>query len=326
MTAGVDMYRSIPNARKTMSGKNKNKVITIVVPAYNEEKSIEQTIIHLRSISSKLKKINCQLKIFIVNDGSSDGTESMAIRAGADKIVKHKVNLGLGAAVRSGLGAAYKDGSDIAIKFDADLQHDPEDIIELIKPIIADEADIVYGMRFGNLQYKMPFMRRAGNYVFTKLMKFLTGWPLQDSQPGIFAVNRDYLEVFYIPGDYNYTQQILLDAYHKNMRFAHVPVTFRKRETGKSFVSLKYPFIVLFQILMLLIGVKPIKIFGSLGLFFLSLALVITAKEMTQWLFYDAIKPVVHVNAVSVLLMLGMQCFFFGLIAELIVRNNQLRR
>src|SRR5690606_15584467 len=106
------------------------------------------------------------------------------------------------------------------------------------------------------ITYKMPFVRRVGNWVFTRLMAWLTGWPLKDSQPGIFAVDRSYLECFYMPGDYNYTQQILLDAYHKGLRFQHADVTFRSRVSGKSFVSFRYPFKVLPQILMVLVGVK----------------------------------------------------------------------
>ena len=63
-------------------------------------------------------------------------------------------------------------------------------------------------------------------------MRWLTDWPLKDSQPGIFAVNKTFLKNFYLPGDYNYTQQILLDAYHRNLRFSHVFVSFNKRKEG----------------------------------------------------------------------------------------------
>ena len=119
----------------------------------------------------------------------------------------------------------------------------------------------------------MPLVHRAGNFIFTRLMAWLTGWKVKDSQPGILAVNRAYLANFYMPGDYNYTQQILLDGYHKGLRFAHVSVAFRKRVTGRSFVSFKYPFKVLPQIVMVLIGVKPLRVFGPIGLFFVLLAM-----------------------------------------------------
>ena len=167
----------------------------------------------------------------------------------------------------------------------------------------------------------MPFVRKMGNIVFTRLMGLLTGWPLKDSQPGIFAISSDYLEIFNLPGDYNYTQQILLDSYLKGMRFAQVPVSFRKRITGKSFVSMKYPFKVFYQIIIVLVSVRPMKIFGSLGLaFFVSGVLAFVIEVM---LYFNGIlnKPVEHVNLVLGLVLFGLQTMFFGLLAELIVRN-----
>lgn len=263
------------------------------------------------------------LLVYVVNDGSSDNTAALAQSSGADKIITHKKNRGLGAAVRTGLLAARKDQIDIAIKFDADCQHDPQDIIRIIQPIINDEAEIVYGNRFEKIDYDMPLVRKVGNKVFTRLMAMLTGWPLKDSQPGIFAVSRDYLAVFHLPGDYNYTQQVLLDAYHQGMRFAHVDVSFHKRNTGKSFISLKYPVKVLPQLLMVMISIKPMKIFMPVGLVFIALATVIFCWEFGQWLFADAIKPVMHVNMVLGSMLFGMQTLFFGMLAELIVFFNK---
>ena len=154
-------------------------------------------------------------------------------------------------------------------------------------------------------------------------MRWLTGWPLRDSQPGIFALNRSYLEVFRLPGDYNYTQQLLLDAYHKGMRFAHVPVTFRERTTGRSFVSLKYPFKALPQIAMVLVGVRPMKLFAPIGLGFMALGALIFGGELALWLAGRATKPVEHVNFVLGTGLFGLQTLFFGLLAQLIVERRE---
>ncbi|MFW5771569.1 MAG: glycosyltransferase family 2 protein [Spirochaetota bacterium] len=306
---------------KKTAKKNKG-LLVVVIPAYNEAMSIHETIVNLKKIKSKINKLGLQYRIFVVNDGSSDDTSEIAQKAGADHVVEHKLNRGLGAAVRSGLDAARRAKALIAVKFDADLQHDPNDIPELIRPILDDTADVVYGKRFEKITYKMPFMRKMGNRVFTRIMRFLTKWPLEDSQPGIFAVHNDYLEVFNLPGDYNYTQQVLLDSYHKGMRFAHVSVSFNKRYTGSSFVTLKYPFIVLYQILMVLISVKPMKIFATLGFFILFLGAVLFGTELSRYFMGLTGKPVVHVNLVLGLSFFGVQCLFFGLLAELIVRMN----
>jgi glycosyltransferase involved in cell wall biosynthesis len=301
--------------------------LVIIIPAYNESEMISAAISQLRQVADKLESEGLKTYLFVVDDGSQDNTRMVAKDAGADRVVIHKVNMGLGAAVRTGLTAARADEADIVVKIDADLQHDPDDIFPLIQPILEDEADVVYGNRFEKIEYKMPCVRRIGNTVFIWLMRWLTKWPIKDSQPGIFAVNRSYLDVFYMPGDYNYTQQILIDAYHNGMRFSHVPVSFRKRSTGKSFVSLKYPLRVLPQIIQVLIGVKPMRIFLPIGLAFLFIGLFVFGWNIVEWLLGNSNKPVRNVNAVLGCGFFGLQTCFFGFLADLIVKlKTQSRR
>lgn len=294
--------------------------LIVIIPAYNEEEKITDTITALLSIRQKLADIGFNLLVYVIDDGSDDETRRLAYAAGADHVLIHKINRGLGAAVRSGLAAARADGADIVVKFDADLQHDPNDIIALIRPIVADEADIVYGNRFEKIQYNMPLIRRIGNITFIALMRWLTGWPVTDSQPGIFAVNQAYLDVFHLPGDYNYTQQILLDAYHNGMRFDQVPVVFHKRTTGRSFVSLKYPFKVLPQIVIALAGLKPMRVFTPVALLFLLIGMFLFGLEMTLWFMGKTHKPIIHDSTILGLLLFGFQTLFFGILAELVVQ------
>ena len=299
----------------------RSKLLIVFVPAFNEAGRIEQTIGDILAQSGVLSEAGCELRIYVVDDGSTDGTRELARSAGAHRVIRHRVNLGLGAAVRSGLLAARADGADIVAKLDADLQHDPADLKALITPLIDDEADLVYGDRFKRIDYRMPWVRRAGNAIFTTLMRWLTGWPLRDSQPGIFAANKAYLQNFYLPGDYNATQQVLLDAYHRGLRFAHVPVAFRRRSGGRSFVSLRYPLKVIPQIALVLVSVKPMRIFASIGLVFMGTASVVFCWQFAQWLAGHAPKPVVSVNFVLGTGLFGLQTFFFGVLAELIVRR-----
>ena len=299
------------------------KKLAVIVPAHNEEKTIKDTLVGLLSIKPELNKMGYELAIHVINDGSTDSTEKLANEYGEVLIITHKKNEGLGAAVRAGLLSANNKNADIAVKFDADLQHEPFDILSLIKPIDTDEADIVYGNRFEKMSYKMPFVRKMGNKIFTNLMKWLTGWPLKDSQPGIFAVNKAFLSNFYLPGDYNYTQQILLDAYHRHLRFCHVLVSFNKRDTGKSFISLSYPFKVIPQIIQVILGIKPLKVFGPIGLFFLSLGIFVFLFQITSYLFGYTQKPVENVNLVLGSFLVGLQILCFGFLADLVVKMNR---
>lgn len=297
--------------------------VVVIVPAFDEQDSITEAIAAVRGISDRLEVMGCQLAVYVVDDGSSDGTRQKALEAGADRIVRHRVNRGLGAAVRSGLAAARTDHADIVVKFDADLQHDATDIPRLIEPIIADEADLVYGNRFDRISYRMPVVRRVGNIVFTKLMAWLTGWPMKDSQPGIFAAHRSYVERFALPGDYNYTQQLLLDAYHKGMRFAHVPVAFHPRTSGTSFVSLTYPFKVLIQILLVIATLRPLKVFGPIGLTFVVVATVMFGWDITHYFLGNSRTPVQNPNAVLGFGLFGLQTLFFGLLGHMIIQQTR---
>lgn len=295
-------------------------ILIIIVPAYNESKTISDTVKNLSALKPAFASDNIEMRVYVIDDGSQDGTGALARSAGADRVLSHGRNLGLGSAVRTGLVAARSDHADIVVKFDADLQHDPNDISLLIQPILLDQADIVYGNRTDLISYRMPFIRRVGNKAFTGLMRWLTKWSLKDSQPGIIALNKVYISDFWLPGDYNYTQQILLDAYHRGMRFSHVDVNFRQRKTGNSFVSFRYPLKVLSQIILILIGLKPLKVFAPIGVVFLSLALIITGYQLIEWFQGISDKPVQNFNFVLGLSLFGLQTLFFGFLAELIVR------
>lgn len=297
--------------------------LLVVVPALNEEESIGRVVGDIRRCGERLAELGCDSPhICVVDDGSSDRTAEVARDAGVDHVLVHKGNQGLGAAVRSGLVYGRERDFAIAVKLDADGQHDPADIAALIAPILADRADIVYGDRYPRMTYAMPLVRRMANAVFRSLMRWLTPWDIRDSQPGMFAVSDAYLKVFFISGDYNYTQQILIDSYHKGMRFEQVPITFRRRERGRSFISFRYPFKVLSQILMTLVSVKPLRVFMPLAGLFLAAAGGLFGIELVVWLLGEAERPVEHVNLVLGLSISGLNIACFGLLAELVVRRG----
>ena len=298
------------------------KKICVIVPAYNEATTIKKTLENIWSIKDDIASLGGKLQIYVVNDGSEDRTEIIA-KPLSTKIITHASNNGLGASVRDGLNAARKDDADFVVKYDADCQHEPKDIITLLEPLFNNQADVVYGNRFELISYRMPIVRCVGNKVFTSLMKWLTGWEVKDSQPGIFAVNRSYLKVLYLPGNYNYTQQVLINAYNEGLRFAQRPVAFNERQAGKSFVSYKYPFKVLPQIVQVLVGIKPLKVFGTFGLFAVFLALSVSFVNIVQWLTGNTNKPVLYSNFVLGVGLFGIQTIFFGFLADMIV---QLRR
>lgn len=302
--------------------RRRNESLLVVIPAFNEAESIERVVAETRECAGRLAESGLRLQICVIDDGSTDDTAGVARRAGADHVLSHGRNLGCGAAVRSGLLYGRQQGSGIAVKLDGDGQHDPADIPDLIRPILENRADVVYGNRFPRITYRMPFVRRVGNALFRSLMRWLTHWDVKDSQPGMFAVNDAYLKVSFIPGDYNYTQQVLLDAYLKGMRFDQAPIAFHRRRAGESFVSLKYPFKVLPQILLLMVLVRPLKVFLPVAALFLAAAGVIFVVELGLWFAGYMARPVENTNLVLGLAMFGLNTGFFGLLAEIVVRRT----
>ena len=318
---------SLDENNRLMNGEiNKDlKLVVAFIPALNEEDKIESVIHSMKETYKDSPERGWLLKIVVVDDGSTDKTREVALQAGADKVVVHPINMGLGAATRTGMQAAKEMDADIAFKMDADYQHDPLDIEKCLQPIFDDFADIVWGSRFaGNINYKMPMHRHWGNLVFSWLMRHLTYPNITDAQTGLMVFSRKYLNQFKIIANYNPPQQLLIDAHGKGMRFAEVPVVFHARTTGKSFVSYKYPFKVLPAILRVLIYANPLKVFVPFGFLFLAIASIIVLRDLYKYFTDESIIAFSrHPVTVMIIFSFGMQAIIFGLLADMIIRRTE---
>lgn len=299
--------------------------MVVFIPALNEEESIASIIDRVRELYPEevTREKGYFVEILVVNDGSTDKTEEIAISKGV-KVVSHPTNLGLGAAARTAIETAYEMGADVAVKLDADFQHDPADIERVILPVLENKADICWGSRFtGEITYKMPLIRYAGNKFFTWLTNKLTSYKISDAQTGMMACGKKYMSVFEIHGNYNCAQQLLIDAYHKNMRYTEVPVIFHARAAGKSFVTLKYPFYVTANILRTIIYANPLKVFSITGLSFIVFSALYYVLYVTAQKYAWNISYIFISNLALVSLIVGVQCIFFGILADLIIRKRK---
>lgn len=301
------------------------KKVVVFIPALNEEETIAQAIDKVSQIypRSATEPKGYYVEILVINDGSSDGTEKIA-QAKQVKVVSHYRNLGLGAATRTAMQTAREMGADVAVKLDADLQHCVEDLEKVIMPILDDKADICWGSRFGGkINYRMPLIRYIGNKTFTWLMNILTDYDISDAQTGMMAFGRQYLAVFELHGNYNPPQQLLMDANYKHMRYCEVPVVFNPRITGRSFVNLKYPFKVLINMFWFLVYANPIKVFAMIGIIFVTFSVLYLIVSLVASHYKWAI-PIFFIQNLSwVSLLVGIQSFFFGVLADLIIRKGK---
>ncbi|WP_335872947.1 glycosyltransferase family 2 protein [Bacillus sp. 2205SS5-2] len=213
----------------------RKQTVIVFMPAYNEEESIGDVIRNVpRGISA-----NIEVKVLVINDGSTDGTVKVANEAGADYIVEMDRNSGLGAAVRKGLSHCIELGADIAVMIDADGEYPATQIPELIQPIVIGEADYVMGSRFLGTITGMKIHRRLGNYCFTLLQSVLLQRRIHDGQSGMRAFSKEVTEEAEIIHDYNYAQVLTLNIVRKGFRMKEIPIRYSVRTTGKSFIKFK---------------------------------------------------------------------------------------
>ncbi len=190
--------------------------IIIGIPAFNEEKNIAGIITKLADITDT---------IIVCNDGSSDLTSDIAEKMGAF-VINHEKNLGYGAAIRSIFLKAKELDGDILVTFDADGQHRIEDIEQVTKPIIDQEADLVIGSRFlDESEKEVPRYRKVGIKVITKITNASIKKQLTDSQSGFRAYSKKVLaELNPSELGMGISTEILIKASNKNFRITEVPI------------------------------------------------------------------------------------------------------
>lgn len=211
-----------------------SEMIAIVIPAYNEEKTI-------RTVLSNIKTTGVGSEIIVVDDGSEDKTYELALEEGVF-VLRHLINRGLGAAIITGIMAALQTDADIIVTFDADLQHDPNDIEALVKPIINDEADVTIGSRFLHKDsYKeMPFQKVIGNKLLDFFTSLIAGRKISDSQSGLRAFKRESLEGLDIVCDrYAVSSELIVELSKRDLRTIEVPIRARylQKKRGTTVIS-----------------------------------------------------------------------------------------
>ena len=208
--------------------------VAVVVPVHNEAENLPATL------AAMPRHQVPGMHIIVVDDGSTDGSAEVARRHGADTVVSHERNRGLGAALRTGLEAARSLDARAAVYIDADGEYPPEQIPDLLAPIESGEADYVLGSRYTGTREGQRLSRLIGNLVFTAVLCIAAGRIITDGQTGFRAFSRRALGCAEIIHDYNYAQVLTLDLLKKGMRLHEVPVTYRVRSKGKSFISPQY--------------------------------------------------------------------------------------
>lgn len=236
--------------------------IAVLIPALNEEKQLGQVIEAIPEFVDH---------IIVIDDGSTDRTVEVAEQKGA-KVISHKSNRGVGAALSTGVKAVLGMEVDILVNIDGDGQFDPADIEKLVQPILDNRADFVSASRFIDKAYKpkMPRAKYWGNLWMSRFISRLTRQKFYDVSCGFRAYSRETLQRLNLFGDFTYTQESFIDLAFKGISILEVPVHVRgSREFGKSRVAsnlCRYAFQTLNIILRTFRDNKPYRLFGSMSL------------------------------------------------------------
>lgn len=202
--------------------------VLVVIPAYNEEKSIERVVDHLTEHYP-------QYDYVVVNDGSKDGTADICRNRGY-QFINLPVNLGLAGAFQTGMKYAYLHGYDYAIQFDADGQHRPE----FIQPIVEkmDEGyDIVIGSRF--VEEKKPVsLRMLGSFLISSAIRITTGTKIKDPTSGMRMFNRKLIKEFALNINYGPEPDTVSYLIKNGAKVAEVQAHMDERLEGESYLTL----------------------------------------------------------------------------------------
>ncbi len=199
--------------------------IYIIIPAFNESPRIAAVI-------ESLLPLHCG--IIVIDDGSTDGTDKIA---GSFPVflIRHELNLGQGAALETGMEAARKLDADFVIHFDADGQHDPSDIVQLLAPLQKGEADIIFGSRF--LEKKpsgLSFLKKAILKTGCWINYMITGILLTDAHNGMRALNKNALHsIHFHQQGMAHASEILYEVKRKSLRYLELPVHIRYTDYSK---------------------------------------------------------------------------------------------
>lgn len=230
------------------------KRVLIIIPAYNEEESIERVV-------DNLVENFPQYDYIVVNDCSTDSTEEILKRRGYNYI-SLPANLGIGGAVQSGYIYATQNDYDIAIQIDGDGQHDPAYIERLIEPIINDEADMTIGSRFIEKKgFQTSFMRRFGIKLIKFVIRLCCGAKVTDTTSGFRASSKELSALFAKEYAFDYPEpEAIVSASLRGFRIKDVAVEMKEREGGKSsinaFRSLYYMIKVPLALIVLRLGTR----------------------------------------------------------------------
>ena len=295
--------------------------IIIGIPAYNEEKNIAK-------ILSKIKKISDT--IIVCDDGSTDSTSEIA-RNNDAIVIRHEKNLGYGSAIRSIFLKAKEMNGDILVTFDADGQHQVEDILKVTNPVQDGNADVVIGSRFLEREIsKVPEYRKFGIKIITKITNASIKENLTDSQSGFRAYSKQVLsDISLTEKGMGISTEILIKASAKGMKIAEVPIKILYEGETSTHNPVSHGTSVVLSTVKFTSIEHPLKFYGipgiiisSIGLFFI----IWTLQEFAEFGSFSPILALIAIGSFLAGLVLLIAAILLHSLVSVIRENNSVNK
>lgn len=273
--------------------------VTILLPAYNEESVIGETVKNIR-------RLYPDYEILVIDDGSTDNTMQVAIDAGAN-VWPHPYNIGNGAAIKSGLRLAK---GEWVVMMDADGQHNPEDIARLVE--YKDQFDMVIGAR--TKKSKTSLHRDLANWFYNKFATYVTSYKIEDLTSGFRLVKKSVVDqyLYLLPNTFSYPTTLTMSYLRSGRSLKYIPIEVEKR-IGKSKIKLVEDGIRFFLIISKVATLfSPLRIFMPVSMLFF----------FTGLFYYAYTFIVAHrfTNMSALLFSTSIVVFMIGLVSEQITQ------
>jgi len=278
--------------------------LTIIIPAYNEELALEETLETLKPFARQNN-----WDILVVNDGSTDGTARILAGISGIWFISHSYNKGYGASLKTGIGAA---SSPLIAFYDADGQHRPEDVVGMMQSFKSKNCDMLVGER-GKDSHR-DWLRRPGKWLLGKVANYLAERKIPDLNSGLRIIKREtiipLLHLF--PNGFSFSTTSTIAFFNLGFSVAYYPIKVNKRVGKSSVKQLKHGTAVIMLMIRLILLFNPLKIFlpASMYLFIIGMVYEII------WGIFLIPTNVRLIPAAFFTILTSVLVFFFGLVVD----------
>jgi glycosyltransferase involved in cell wall biosynthesis len=296
--------------------------LVIQIPCFNEASTLPITLQDLPEVIEGVDEI----RILIIDDGSTDGTADVAREYGADEVIRIPVNRGLANAFAVGIEHSLQMGADIIVNTDADNQYPARFIAPLIEPILRGSADLVIGDRqvdtIPHFSRVKKWLQKLGSWV----VRWASDTDVPDATSGFRAIAREAAMQLNVLSSYTYTLETIIQAGKKGITVSSIPIETNPAQRGSRLIRNHFQYVTrsAATILRIFLMYEALRVFLTLSLIPLLLGGALLGRFAYFYAIGDGAGHVQSLIVATILMVLGFVTILIGLLGDLIARNRRL--